>query len=162
MSYNELGRLCGLDNETIERYIEMLERAFVVFRLSSLSRNLRSELKKSRKIYFYDNGLRNAVINQFSPIGLRNDSGALWENFLVSERMKRNAYSGVFANTYFWRTKEQQEIDLIEESNDKMYAFEFKWGDANKKKFPTTFINAYPEADTELINRENYEDFLKP
>lgn len=162
VSYSELGRLCGLDNETIERYIEMLERAFVVFRLGSLSRNLRSELKKSRKIYFYDNGLRNAVINQFSPIGLRNDSGALWENFLVSERMKRNAYSGVFANTYFWRTKEQQKIDYIEEYNGNMHAFEFKWGDASKKKFPTTFLKAYPDADTTIINRENFEDFLKP
>jgi len=162
VSYNELGRLCSLDNETVERYIEMLEKAFVVFRLGSLSRNLRSELKKSRKIYFFDNGMRNAVINQFSPIGLRNDNGALWENFLMSERMKRNAYSGLFANTYFWRTKEQQEIDYIEEYNGKMYAFEFKWGEANRKKFPHTFINAYPEVDTKIINRENYEDFLKP
>eukprot|EP01035_Chromulina_nebulosa_P040785 gene40785-55132_t len=127
VSYNELGQQTGLDNETVERYIHLLEKAFIVFRLPSFSRNLRNELKKSRKIYFYDNGLRNAVIKQFNALAFRNDVGALWENFLVTERMKTLEYQRVFANRYFWRTHAQQEIDYIEERGGQLHAYEFKW-----------------------------------
>ena len=160
VSYNELGRLTGIDKETVERYIILLERAFIVFRLGSLSRNLRKELKKSRKIYFYDNGLRNAVIKQYSPIELRNDIGALWENFLISERMKYLQYNQILTNQYFWRTHDQQEIDYIEERDGKMYAFEFKWNKNSKKKFPKIFSKSYPNNETKLITRDNYLEFI--
>ncbi|MDD5571940.1 MAG: ATP-binding protein [Bacteroidales bacterium] len=159
ISYNELGQLCGLDNETVEKYILLLERAFIVFRLSSLRRNLRNELKKSRKIYFYDNGLRNSIINQFNPVGLRNDVGALWENFIISERMKFIEYEQFYLTRYFWRTKEQQEIDYIEEYNGKMFAYEFKWNKI-KNKFPITFLKAYPDSKTSVITKDNYQDFI--
>src|SRR5690606_6271522 len=125
VSYNEIGQWVGLDNQTVERYIGLLEKAFIVFRLGSLSRNLRNELKKSRKIYFHDNGLRNAVINDFNPVNLRNDTGALWENFLMSERIKWLGYQRLFTNRYFWRTTVQQEIDYVEERDGVMQAYEF-------------------------------------
>lgn len=160
VSYNELGKLIGLDKETVERYIIMLERAFVVFRLSSLSRNLRNELKKSRKIYFYDNGLRNAVIKQFNPLELRNDIGALWENFLISERKKYLHYNQILTNQYFWRTFDQQEIDYIEDRDGKLYVFEFKWNKNSRKKFPKIFTNTYPNNETKLITRDNIEEFI--
>ncbi len=162
VSYTELGQLCGLDNETIEKYISLLEKAFIIFRLGTLSRNLRNELKKTRKIYFYDNGLRNAVINQFSPAGLRADIGALWENFLMSERVKTIAYTNIYCNQYFWRTHAQQEIDYIEESNGQMNAYEFKWNEHANAKIPTSFLNAYPNTKTQIITRENFEPFLIP
>jgi len=161
VSYNELAQLTGLDNETIEKYIHLLEKAFIVFRLGSLSRNLRNELKKSRKFYFYDNGLRNAVINQFSPASLRQDIGALWENYLISERTKFLAYHEINCNRYFWRTHAQQEIDYIEERNGKMTAFEFKWSPKARHKFSSTFLSAYPDTDTKVITPENYVDFLR-
>lgn len=160
VSYTELGQVCGLDNETTERYISLLEKAFIIFRLGSLSRNLRNELKKSRKIYFFDNGLRNAVINQFSPADLRADIGQLWENFLMSERMKAIAYSDTYCNRYFWRTHAQQEIDYIEESDGKMKAYEFKWSSKAKARIPTSFLNAYPGAEAHIITKENFESFL--
>ncbi|HRQ52493.1 MAG TPA: DUF4143 domain-containing protein, partial [Agriterribacter sp.] len=136
------------------------EKAFIVFRLSSLSRNLRNELKKSRKIYFYDNGLRNAVINQFQPAELRQDIGALWENFMVSERVKYLAYRKLQANTYFWRTHAQQEIDYIEERDGNMQAIEFKWSAASKAKIPRTFTNAYPGAQVNIISPDNMDQWL--
>lgn len=160
VSYHELGKMCGLDNETVEKYILLLERAFIVFRIGSYSRNLRSELKKSRKIYFYDNGIRNAVISQFNPLGLRNDIGALWENFIISERMKYNAYNGNYVNTYFWRTKDQQEIDLIEESDGQINAFEFKWSEDKLGKVPNVFVKAYPRHQYMVISKTNYENFI--
>lgn len=159
VSYNELGQMSGLDNQTVEHYINLLEKAFIVFRLGTYSRNLRNELKKSRKIYFYDNGLRNAVINQFSPLGMRNDVGALWENFMIVERMKRNAYSNYHANIYFWRNKNQQEIDYVEERNGKLDVFEFNWS-TSKVKFPNEFVNNYQPAHTMLISKENYQEFI--
>lgn len=161
VSYNELGQLTGLDNQTVEKYIHLLEKSFVVFRLGSLSRNLRNELKKSRKIYFYDNGLRNAIINQFNPIGLRNDTGALWENFLMSERLKHIHYNEIYCNRFFWRTHAQQEIDYVEEREGKLFAYEFKWN--YKKggfKFPKTFTSAYANAEMKLISRDNFEEFI--
>lgn len=160
VSYNELGQIAGLDNQTVEKYIDLLEKAFIIFRLGSLSRNLRNELKKSRKIYFYDNGLRNAVINQFNPVALRTDVGALWENFMISERIKTLAYHRVQANQYFWRTHAGQEIDYIEERNAVMKAFEFKWGNATRAKIPLSFQKAYPSALSEIITPEKMEAFL--
>jgi uncharacterized protein len=160
VSYHELGKLSGLDNQTVERYIDLLEKAFIVFRLSSLSRNLRNELKKSRKIYFYDNGLRNAVINAFNPIELRNDVGALWENFMISERYKLITTSDYYCNRYFWRTTAQQEIDYIEEKDSKITAFEFKWNSIERFRIPKTFQSAYPGAEIKVINKENFTEFL--
>ena len=160
VSYNELGRMTGLNHETVEKYINLLEKAFIVFRLGAFSQNLRSELKKSRKIYFYDNGIRNAVIKQFNPIGLRNDIGALWENFLINERMKHIEYDSIGANRFFWRTHAQQEIDYLEQRDGKLYAYEFKWNVKTKKRFPKTFTNAYPEGETKLITVANFESFI--
>lgn len=160
VSYNELGQTCGLDKETVEKYIQLLEKAFIVFRLNSFSRNLRNELKKSRKIYFYDNGIRNAVINQFSPLVSRNDKGALWENFIISERMKHIHYEQLFCNSYFWRTTAQQEIDYIEEKNGKLFAWEFKWNEKKKTNFTKTFINEYHPEETNTISPDNIEDFV--
>lgn len=160
VSYHELGQLTNLDNKTVEKYINLLEQVFVIFRLGSFSRNLRSELKSSRKIYFYDNGIRNALIANFNPPELRQDTGALWENFLMSERMKYLQYNNIWANRYFWRTHAQQETDYIEEQDGKLYCFEFKWNPKAKFKFPKTFTDAYPEAIKEIIHPENFESFL--
>jgi uncharacterized protein len=160
VSYNELASLVKTDVQTVVRYIDLLEKTFVVFRLRALNRNVRTELKKSRKIYFYDNGVRNALIRNFNPLRLRNDTGALWENFLVSERIKKNAYDLHFCNTYFWRTVQQQEIDYIEEYGGKLYAYEFKWNVNKSVNFSKTFTNAYPDHETKVISTENYMEFL--
>jgi predicted AAA+ superfamily ATPase len=160
VSYSELGQICGLDNKTVEKYIMLLEQAYVIFRLSSFSRNLRSELKFSKKIYFYDNGIRNTLISNFNSIELRQDVGALWENFLIAERMKRNSYAKYYAQTYFWRTQEQKEIDFIEEYNGKLYAFEFKWNIKKTTKIPSCFSKTYPDAQFQCITPENYWEFL--
>ena len=159
VSYNELGSNCGLDPKTVERYIDILEKAFIIFRLNSFSRNLRNEIKKGKKIYFYDNGIRNAVINQFQLFDARKDKGALWENFLVSERVKFVAYNQMMVNSYFWRTVQQQEIDYIEEKNGVVYGYEFKFSEKKSGKFSKSFINEYsPELET--INRKNFRTFL--
>jgi predicted AAA+ superfamily ATPase len=160
VSYNELAILLGIDQITVRRYIDLLEKTFVIFRLRSFSRNVRNELKKSRKIYFYDNGIRNAILSNFSNIELRTDKGALFENFLVSERNKLLNNYQIFANTYFWRTTQQQEIDYIEERDGRISAYEFKWNTNSKKKISQTFVKAYPKSNTELINTDNYLDFL--
>lgn len=160
VSYMELGQICGIDNETVEKYIALLEKAFIVFRLTSFSRNLRNELKKSRKVYFYDNGIRNALIKQFGPLELRSDAGALWENFLISGRLKLISNLGNDPNLYFWRTHSQQEIDYIEETDGLLRAFEFKWNPAKKVTIPSTFTNTYPNSETRIISRVNYEEFL--
>ena len=162
VSYRELAQLTGSDNETVERYISLLEHAFVIFRLGSLSRNLRSELKRSRKIYFWDVGVRNAIIKNFNPLSFRQDAGALWENFLIVERIKANAYASRSVNHWFWRTHSQQEIDYIEEADGKMNAYEIKWNANRKAKLPQAFKNAYPEADTQIIDRNNFTDFILP
>ncbi|HRO41633.1 MAG TPA: DUF4143 domain-containing protein [Flavipsychrobacter sp.] len=160
VSYYELGQMTGLDNQTVEKYIQLLEKTFIVYRLVSLSRNLRNELKKSRKVYFYDNGLRNAIINQFSPFHLRNDKGALWENFMITERMKYLSYNQIAVSKYFWRTHAQQEIDYIEERNGKMNAFKFKWSEKARAKFSKSFLQAYPDTQTWVINEKNYEEII--
>lgn len=160
VSYHELGQIVDLDNQTVENYITLLEQTFILFRLPPLSRNLRKELKRKRKIYFYDNGLRNAVIAQFQPLELRQDAGALWENWLISERKKALHYRGMHANTFFWRTQDQQEIDYIEERDGKMWAYEMKWSPKAKASFSKTFIQAYPEHELQLIHRDNFYEWL--
>jgi len=160
ISYHELGQICGLNAETVEKYINLLEKAYIVFRLPSFSRNLRNELKKSYKIYFYDNGLRNAVINQFNPVQLRNDIGQLWENWFISERLKYLNNTERNASRFFWRTLAQQEVDYIEEANGHIAAFECKWNQKAKGNVSRTFINAYPEATINLVHAENAADFL--
>jgi len=160
VSYNELGQTIGLDNETVEKYIQLLEKTFVIFRLSSLSRNLRKELKLSRKIYFYDNGIRNALIANFNQPELRQDVSALWENFLISERIKSLHYKNIWTNKYFWRTHDQQEIDYIEERDGIIYGYEFKWNPKKTVRFSKTFLNAYPNSITNVISKDNYYDFL--
>lgn len=161
VSYNELSSLLGVDRGTIETYISLLEKCFVVFRLDSFSRNLRNEIKKGKKIYFYDNGIRNAVLSNFAPLALRNDTGALWENLMVSERVKRNSYLGNFAQLFFWRTHEQQEIDLVEERDGVLCTFEFKWNDKVKSKRPKSFADTYPNSTYEVVTPENYWDFVR-
>ncbi|MDR0763434.1 MAG: ATP-binding protein [Bacteroidales bacterium] len=160
VSYNELGNVLGVKSETVERYIDLLEKVFVIFRLRSFSRNLRNELKKSQKIYFYDNGIRNALIRNFNPLNLRADKGALWENFMVSERKKYIAYNQIFSNTYFWRTHSQQEIDYIEERDGVLYAFEFKWSEKKDPKIPAAFSASYPNHQFQCITPSNYFDFI--
>jgi predicted AAA+ superfamily ATPase len=160
VSYSELSRLVGLDSQTIESYIILLEQAYVVFRLGTYNNNLRTELKKTRKIYFYDNGIRNALIANFQTIELRNDKGALWENFLVSERLKLNNNSGRWVNRYFWRTSAQQEVDYLEETDGKLLGFEFKWNSKSNQKITKAFTTNYPDAITEIITQDNYETFI--
>jgi predicted AAA+ superfamily ATPase len=160
VSYNELSNLIGIDSKTVESYIAVLEKAFIIFRLHSFSRNMRNELKMSKKVYFYDNGIRNAILSNFQIIEGRQDIGALWENYLVSERKKYNHYRGYNCNTYFWRTRQGQEIDYIEERNGKLHTFEFKWN-AQKTHTPTkTFGNNYPESTVEVITPKNYLQFV--
>lgn len=160
VSYNELATLIGADKITVEKYIDLLEKCFVVFRLPSFSRNMRNEIKKGKKIYFYDNGIRNAVLSNFAAPELRNDMGALWENFLISERLKRNFYIGRYAQLYFWRNQAQQEIDFIEECDGQISAYEFKWNPKAKASIPKTFKESYPSASFEVITPDNYMDFL--
>lgn len=161
VSYNEIGTLIGLDSKTVERYVDILEKSFIVFRLGTFSRNLRNELKASRKIYFWDLGIRNAIVGNLAQIENRTDAGELWENFVIAERMKRNAYKCSFAQSYFWRTRQQHEIDYLEEEDGILYAFEFKWNlrKANVK-CPESFKTAYPEAVYKVITPENIEEFL--
>jgi predicted AAA+ superfamily ATPase len=159
VSYTELGQLTGLNHETIENYISLLEKAFIIYRLPAFSRNMRNELKKSRKIYFTDNGIRNAVINQFNPIGLRNDVGALWENFLMTERLKHISYNRINCNRYFWRNHAQNEIDYLEERNGELSAFEFKHSE-KEFKFPKSFVESYKPSVMKTIHQENFIEFI--
>ena len=160
VSYNELSNMLGVDKETVENYISLLEKCFVVFRLESYSRNLRNEMKKGKKVYFYDNGVRNAVIANFAPIELRNDVGALWENLMVSERVKRNAYCQSYAQLYFWRTHEQKEIDLVEVEDGQTRAFEFKWNPKKSARMPSAFASAYPDASFQVVSPQNLWQFV--
>jgi len=160
VSYNELAGTCGLDSKTVEKYILLLEKAFVIFRLGSFARNLRNELKFSRKIYFYDCGIRNSLISNFNQIEMRDDRGALWENFLVSERMKKLHYDESWVNSYFWRTKDQQEIDYIEEKDGVISAFEFKWNVKKQSNITPAFRTAYNIDLLNIITPEKVADFL--
>jgi len=160
VSYNELAQICGLDSKTVEKYILLLEKTFVIFRLSSFSRNLRSELKFSRKIYFYDCGIRNSLISNFNQIEMREDRGALWENFLVAERMKKLHYDEIWANIYFWRTKNQNEIDYVEEKDGVISAYEFKWSVKKQPKINPAFKTAYNVETLQVVSPDNVEDLL--
>lgn len=156
ISLNELSRLLGETIPTIQRYIELLEKAYVIFRLRSFSRNLKKEIAKGQKVYFYDLGIRNALIRNFNPLPMRNDAGGLWENFCICERMKFHQNKRHFVNSYFWRTYDQKEIDLIEEYGGQLKAFEFKYRSAKRILPPKDFIQAYPEGQFFFVNRENY------
>lgn len=160
VSYNEVAQTVGADKATVSAYIDLLEKVFVIFRLRPLARNLRNEINSSRKIYFYDNGIRNAIINNFAPISQRNDIGALWENFIISERKKRLEYAGFYGNTWFWRNTYQAEIDYLEEQDGKIAAYELKWNPKMNKRFPKVFVDAYHPQSTEVIHRGNYWEFL--
>ncbi len=161
VSYNELSNMIGIDKKTVENYLNILEQSFVIFRLMPFSRNLRNELKKLRKIYFYDTGIRNALVSNMNPLNIRNDAGALFENFMISERLKLNANFGRRKNIYFWRTHQQKEIDYIEESSGKLEAYEFKLG-IKAQKPPKEFLEAYPDSTHKVITRENFRGFLTP
>ena len=161
VSFNELGNLIGISSQTVQRYIDLLEKSFIIFHLRSYSSNVRNELKKSIKIYFYDNGVRNALISDFKPITMRNDVGALWENFLISERIKKNAYNGFYGKSHFWRTNQQQEIDYLEDVDGMLHTFEFKWSPSKKPKITDTFAKNYPNHTYTVINTENYVEFIQ-
>lgn len=159
VNYTELSHLIGVDRNTIIKYIDILEKGYVIFRLRSYSRNVRNEIKKGRKIYFYDNGIRNTIIGNFDDIKLRVDKGALWENFLVSERIKQNKYKLTLAKSYFWRTTQQQEIDYVEDKGQQIGGYEFKWKTKKNVKLPRTFLEKY-KATGEIITKENFRDFV--
>jgi hypothetical protein len=158
VNYNELSQLIGINKITVQKYIDVLEKGYIVFRLNSFSRNVRNEIKQNRKVYFYDNGIRNMIIGDFKPLNLRLDKGALWENFLVSERRKQNIYKDSFAKMYFWRTKQQQEIDFVEEKDGSILAYEFKWNNI-KTKFPKVFLDTYDTRGI-VIDRKNFRKFV--
>lgn len=159
VSYDELGKQLGMNKATVEKYLNLLEKVYVLHRLGGYSRNLRKEVSKAGKWYFYDNGLRNAVISAFSPLAIRQDVGALWENYIISERIKTNYNNKLHKDFYFWRTYDKHEVDLIEEDANGLMAFEFKWG--NKcPEAPKAFTATYPNASFNVVNRENYLNFI--
>jgi predicted AAA+ superfamily ATPase len=160
VSLQEISRLVGADVHTVEKYIDILEKAFVIFTLPALSRNVRNEIRKGRKIYFYDTGIRNALISNFNGLKNRTDTGALWENFVIAERMKWLRYNNKHVDRYFWRTTQQQEIDYLEEENGQFHAVEFKWNSKQKARFSKTFLNAYPIAASRVITPDNIEHFV--
>ncbi len=160
VSYNELSQMIGADKETVERYIGLLEKTFIIFQLNALSRNVRNEIKKGKKIYFYDNGIRNALIGNFQQFELRTDKGALWENFVVSERLKILNYNNYYGSYYFWRTFKQQEIDYVEEKDGHFFAYEFKLNSRKKARLPKSFTESYPVSGFKTISPENIEGFL--
>jgi hypothetical protein len=161
VSYNELAQMCSMDSKTVEKYISLLEQAYIIFRLPTYSKNLRNELKNGRKIFFWDCGIRNAVIGNFLPMEQRTDAGALFENFVIAERIKQNVYSSKDTTHWFWRTTTAQEVDFLEISAAKMSAFEFKWNPKKAKiTAPLSFRNAYPDVDYLTVTPENVEEFL--
>lgn len=159
VSFAEIGTQLGMSKNTVERYLDLLEKAFVIYRLTGFSRNLRKEISKNPRYYFYDVGIRNALINNFNPIEMRNDEGLLWENYIISERMKKQEYSGISSNNYFWRTYDRKEVDLVEEREGKIFGYEIKWG-GKKGKPPKIWLDTYENAVYEVINRENYLKFI--
>lgn len=160
VSYNEVAQTVGSDPKTVEKYIDLLAKSYVVYPLYGFSRNMRNELKKTKKIFFYDTGIRNAIIHNYSSLQLRTDTGALWENFFIMERIKHNAYNGIYANYYFWRTKNQQEIDFIEERDGEIKIFEMKWNPKKETNFPSSFIENYKPSEMHIVTPENYLEFL--
>lgn len=161
VSYNELAQTVGTDNKTVEKYIDLLEKCYIIFRLNGFNRNLRTELKKGKKIYFYDNGIRNAILQNFAPLSLRQDTGAMWENFIISERIKANQYAGRYVNSYFWRTTQQQEIDYVEESDGRFSVFEMKWNPRRANtQFPSSFLTAYDVKERAVVTPENWMEWV--
>lgn len=160
VSYNEIAQLVGTDSKTVEKYIDLLEKAYIIIKLTALNRNVRNEIKKGKKIYFWDNGIRNAVISNYNPISSRTDAGVLWENFLISERMKQNQYLQRNVACYFWRTNQQQDIDFIEDDNGILKAFEFKINPKAKIKLSKTFGDAYNVKELATVTPKNVEEFL--
>jgi len=159
VSYNELGTQIGMSKNTVEKYLDLLEKVFVIFKLSGFSRNLRKEVSKNHRYYFYDTGIRNAVVGNLNPLGMRDDIGVLWENYIIMERIKKQEYLQLFANNYFWRTYDQKEIDLIEEREGMLYGYEIKWK-KTKAKPPKDWLETYKNASHEVITKENYLDFI--
>ena len=161
VSFNELAQTVGTDNKTVERYVNLLEKCYVIFQLTAFNRNLRTELKRGKKIYFYDTGVRNAILHNFSPLELRQDVGALWENFFIAERIKANHYALRHGKCYFWRTTAQQEIDYIEEADGEFITFEMKWNMKRRStKIPKIFIETYPVKESNVVTPENYYNWL--
>ena len=161
VSHQELGKQLGMSKNTVEKYLDLLSKVFVLHRLNGFSRNLRKEVTKSNKWYFYDNGLRNLIIANMNPIELRNDVGELWENYVISERIKFQKYTRLLVNNYFWRTYDQQEVDWVEERNGKLFGYEFKWNPKRKVKAPKAWLGTYKEAEFQVVNSENYLEWIK-
>jgi len=159
VNYSELSQIVNVDKNTISKYIDILQKGYIIFKLGSFSRNVRNEIKTNKKIYFYDNGIRNMIIGNFNPIDLRTDKGALWENFLISERIKQIEYKQSLARIYFWRTKQQQEVDFVEEKSGKIFGYEFKWKKKRNAKLPKTFTETY-NAESSVIDRDNFREFV--
>ena len=159
VSYSELAQVVNVDKNTISKYIDILQKGYIIFRLGSFSRNIRNEIKTSNKIYFYDNGVRNMIVGNFSPLEIRSDKGALWENFLISERVKQIEYKQSLARIYFWRTKQQQEVDFVEEESGKITGFEFKWEKKTNVRLPKSFTETY-DAESRIIDKENFREFV--
>jgi len=160
VSLAELASNLALNRQTVGRYLDLLEKVFVIFRVSGFSRNLRKEITKNSRYYFFDNGVRNSLIQNFNPLPLRNDVGQLWENYLMVERCKANQYAGRSVNTYFWRTYDQKEIDCIEERGGKLYGYEFKWQGQMREATRREFQGAYPDAEVSVVTRDNFQDFI--
>jgi uncharacterized protein len=160
VSFSELAMQLNVNSKTVQRYLDILEKSYIIFSLPGFSRNLRKEYSKSPRYYFWDNGVRNSVINNYNSISLRDDAGKLWENYCVSEKLKSAGYKGLIANYYFWRTYDQQEIDLIEEISGQLHAYEFKYSITKTAKTPAAFKNAYPDAKFNLVNPDNFSDYV--
>ncbi|MCS6956388.1 MAG: ATP-binding protein, partial [Patescibacteria group bacterium] len=159
VSLNELGNNLDLHKDTVARYLDLMKKSFIIFNIRGFSRNLRKEIYKTSRWYFYDNGIRNALINNFNPINLRNDVGELWENYIITERLKKQQYQEIFSNNYFWRTYDQKEIDWIEEREGKIFGYEIKWQLKNKKP-PRIFLETYPNSTFQIINKTNFFSFI--
>ena len=162
ISVSELGNQLSMGKNTVQRYLDLLEKAFVLFGRMGFSRNQRKEIVKSRRYYFYDNGIRNAVISNFNPLALRDDVGALWENYIQVERLKHNLYTGRFAESYFWRTYDQQEVDLVEEHGGRLHGFEIKWSTKSHARAPKAWTRSYPGSSFGVVSPANYLDFIVP
>lgn len=160
VSFTELGKQLSMSKNTVERYLDLLEKVFVIYRLSGFSRNLRKEITKSHRYFFYDTGVRNALIGNFNPLTVRNDLGELWENYIITERMKRQEYLRSVTNSYFWRTYDKKEIDLVEEREGKLFGYEIKWK-KERVKIPRDWTGGYPGAAFEVVHRENYLKFIQ-
>jgi predicted AAA+ superfamily ATPase len=160
VSFTELGKQLSMSKNTVERYLDLLEKVFVIYKLSGFSRNLRKEITKSQRYFFYDTGVRNALIGNFNPLAVRNDLGELWENYIITERMKRQEYLRSVTNSYFWRTYDKKEIDLVEEREGKLFGYEVKWK-KERVKIPRDWTGGYPDAAFEVIHRENYLKFIQ-